>query len=206
MVGFLPSKEISPAMASNRIQDEISKKLKQFRTERKLTLEKLALRTDCTKSYISQLEKGLTAPSVSMLGRLAGALDIHVADFFRDIDNQEGEDWCLRKSKRRHIAYPDGKVVTQLLTRAMSQKKIQPITSIIKPGGTADQSGQLTHPAGSEEFVLVMKGELHFEINGNEMSLEEGDTLYFNGELPHRWENKGNKDAEVLFVFTPPIW
>jgi transcriptional regulator with XRE-family HTH domain len=193
-------------MATNRIQDEISKKLKQFRTERKLTLEKLASKTDCTKSYISQLEKGLTAPSVSMLGRLAGALDVHVADFFREIDNHEEEDWCFRKSKRRQIAYPDGKVVTQLLTRSMSQKKMQPIISTIKPGGTADQSGQLTHPVGSEEFVLVMKGKLHFEINGKDMILEEGDTLYFNGELPHRWENKGKKDVEVLFVFTPPIW
>jgi transcriptional regulator with XRE-family HTH domain len=193
-------------MAKNRIQDEISKKLKQFRTERNLTLEKLALRTDCTKSYISQLEKGLTAPSVSMLGRLAGALDVHVADFFRDMENHEEEDWCLRESKRRHIAYPDGKVATQLLTRSMFQKKMQPIISTIKPGGTADQSGQLTHPPSSEEFVLVMKGELHFEINGNEMTLKEGDTLYFNGELPHRWENRGNNEAEVLFVFTPPIW
>ena len=193
-------------MATDRIQDEISKKLKQFRTERKLTLEKLALRTDCTKSYISQLEKGLTAPSVSMLGRLAGALDVNVADFFRDIGMREEEDWCFRRSKRRHIAYPDGKVVTQLLTRSVFQKKMQPIISTIKPGGTADQSGQLTHPAGSEEFVLVMKGELYFEINGNEMTLEEGDTLYFSGELPHRWANKGEKDAEVLFVFTPPIW
>ena len=193
-------------MATNRIQDEISKKLKQFRAERNLTLEKLASRTDCTKSYISQLEKGLTAPSVSMLGRLAGALDVHVADFFRDIDIQEEEDWCFRKSKRRQIAYPDGKVVTQLLTRSMFQKKMQPIISTIKPGGTADQSGQLTHPAGSQEFVLVMKGELYFQINGNEMTLEEGDTLYFNGELPHRWANTGKKDAEVLFVFTPPIW
>lgn len=193
-------------MAPRQIQDEISKRLKEFRTSKKLTLEQLAQKTECTKSYISQQEKGLTAPSVSMLSRLASALNIHVADFFREIDNQEEEDWCLRKAKRRKINYPDGKVVTELLTRSVFQKKMQPIVTKIKPGGSSDRSGKLKHPAGSEEFLLVKKGELFFEINGSKISLKEGDTLYFNGELPHRWTNKSKKNTEVLFVFTPPIW
>jgi len=64
----------------------------------------------------------------------------------------------------------------------------------------------LSHPADSEEFVLVLKGEIDFEINLDHITLQEGDTLYFNGDQPHSWINNGKETAEVLFVWTPPIW
>jgi uncharacterized cupin superfamily protein len=64
----------------------------------------------------------------------------------------------------------------------------------------------MVHPPGTEEFVLVLKGQLEFKINGKEMCLKEGDTLSFDGALPHSWVNRAKKKAEVLFVFSPPIW
>jgi transcriptional regulator with XRE-family HTH domain len=188
------------------MQNEFPGKIKQYRTEKKLTLEQLGLKAGCTKSYISQLERGLTLPSLSMLARLADALGISVSVLFSDLESRDKRDWHLRKAARRKIIYPDKKVLTELLTTAMFQKKMQPIISVIEPGGTSDISGMLSHPAGSEEFVLVLKGEIDFEINKKQISLREGDTVYFNGDLPHRWVNNGKGTAEVLFVFTPPIW
>lgn len=67
-------------------------------------------------------------------------------------------------------------------------------------------SHMLSHPAGSEEFVLVLKGEIDFEIESEHIFLREGDTIYFNGEIPHSWVNNGKETAEILFVWTPPIW
>ena len=188
------------------METEFAKKIKQYRAERKLTMEQLGLKAGCSKSYISQLERGLTLPSLSMLARLADAFDISVSVLFNDLENKDKRNWHLRKAARRKIVYPDGKVLTELLTTAMFQKKMEPIISIIEPGGTSDISGMLSHPTGSEEFVLVMKGEIDFEINKKQVTLREGDTTYFNGDLPHRWANNGTGTAEILFVFTPPIW
>jgi len=171
-----------------------------------MTIDQLAKRAGCTKSYISQLENGINAPSVSMLGRLAEALDIQVGDFFRNENGEVQKNWKLCKTDRRTINYPDEKVLSQLLTRAIFQKKMQPLISIIEPGGTSDDSAKLLHPEGSEEFVLVLKGEIDFEINLDHISLQEGDTLYFNGDQPHSWINNGKETAEVLFVWTPPVW
>jgi transcriptional regulator with XRE-family HTH domain len=189
----------------------LQEKIKELRKEKKLTLEQLAQNVGCTKSYISQLEKGKNVPSVSMLGRLAKALDIQVADLFSEDENNTHWDWYsyLQKQDRRTIHYPDGQVSSQLLTRGIFQKKMQPLISIIEPGGTSNdavKAARLSHPQGSEEFVLVLKGEIDFWIGSNRRTLCEGDTLYFNGELPHRWANNGKENAEVLFVWTPPIW
>ena len=184
----------------------IQKKIRELRKNKKMTIDQLAKRAGCTKSYISQLENGINAPSVSMLGRLAEALDIQVGDFFRNENGEVQKNWKLCKTDRRTINYPDEKVSSQLLTRAIFQKKMQPLISIIEPGGTSDDSAKLLHPEGSEEFVLVLKGEIDFEINLDHITLQEGDTLYFNGDQPHSWINNGKETAEVLFVWTPPVW
>ena len=188
------------------MQSKIQKRIREYRKERGLTLRQLAERAGCTPSYISQLEKGLTVPSLSMVGRLAAALNITVIDLFSESSNGEESSWHLRKADRKTIDYPDGKISSQLLVTRISRKKMEPLVSSIQPGGTSDDPEGMRHPMGTEEFVLVMKGEIDFTIDGKEIHLCEGDTLSFDGTLPHRWVNNSNEITEVLFVFSPPVW
>jgi transcriptional regulator with XRE-family HTH domain len=185
---------------------ELSKKLKQLRTERGFTMEKLAEMAKCSKAYISQIEKGLVKPSVTILSRLARALGVSVSELFRGPAAASKRHWKLSKADRREIHYPDRKVVSQLLTTGVFSKKMQPIVSIIQPQGGLGSDDSLDHPEGSEEFVLVLKGEIYFKVEDQEMKLEEGDTLYFDGDLSHSWENRSDSEAEVLFMWTPPVW
>jgi len=188
------------------VENKIPSRLKELRKRRNLTLQQLAEKAGCTKSYISQLEKGTSSPSVSMLGRLAEALEIPVADLIRDESGADQGNRLLRKNDRRTIQYPDGKVISQLLTRGVFQKKMQPLLSVIEPGGMLNDSGNMSHPKGAEEFVLVLKGAIEFEIGSERFTLQQGDTLYFDGDLPHRWMNRSKQTAEVLFIWTPPVW
>ena len=188
------------------MERRIQKRIREYRKERELTLRQLAEKVGCTASYVSQVEKGLTVPSLSMVGRLVAALNIKVIDLLSEVQDEDQTDWHLSKADRKMINYPDGRVSSQLLVTRISTKKMEPLISVIKPGGTSDEAEGMTHPVRTEEFVLVMKGEIDFSVNGKEIHLREGDTFYFDGTLPHRWVNNGNKTAEVLFVFSPPIW
>jgi uncharacterized cupin superfamily protein len=141
-----------------------------------------------------------------MVGRLAAALKINVIDLFSEISNGDETNWHLPRANRKTINYPDEKVSSQLLVSRISTKKMEPLISFIEPGGRSDGAERMNHPAGTEEFVLVLKGEIDFEINGKVFHLCEGDTLDFDGILPHSWVNNEQETAEVLFVFTPPIW
>lgn len=188
------------------MERSLQQKIRAYRKQRGFTLKQLAERAGCTQSYISQLEKGLTMPSLSMIGKLSAALDIKVVDLFSDIPSRGENHWLLRRRDRKHIAYPDGKVSSQMLVARVSAKRMEPLISIIEPGGTSDAAEGMRHPLGTEEFVLVLKGEVDFHIDGEDILLREGDTLYFEGNLPHRWKNNSREPAEVLFVFTPPTW
>ena len=190
--------------------------IKQLRKERNLTLEKLAKMAGCSKSYISQLENGTSSPSLSMIGRLSAAMGVRVSDLFQDTQNKNSvgldskkeiqSTSYLKKADRRTISYPDGKMTDQLLTNAVYQKTMQPVLTVIQPGGVSDDKYTLTHPEGSEEFLLILEGEIEFELNDDKFTLKEGDTLYFNGSTPHCWQNNSKKTATVLFVWTPPDW
>ncbi|WP_092223697.1 helix-turn-helix domain-containing protein [Desulforhopalus singaporensis] len=202
------------------MQLSFSEKLRQARKNNNLTIEQLANMVGCSKSYISQLENDATKPSVTMLGKLVEALGVPITDFFQDnragSQETEGEmetspaiiksESLVKKGSRRTINYPDGKTKSHFLTRAVYQKKMQPILTVIEPGGDSNNEEKIVHPVGSEEFLMVVKGEIEFEVAGETYIMEEGDSFYFNGNTPHRWRNSGDETAEVLFVWTPAVW
>jgi len=185
-----------------RIQQSVLK----YRKQRWLNTRQLAEKAGCTPSFISQIEKGTALPSLSMVGKLAEALDISVSQLLAEESGFDREHFCLRKKDRRIVQYPDGKTTDQILSSNISAKKMEPLLSVIEPGGVSGEGEKMTHPAGTEEFVLVLKGHLVFTIDDEEIRLGKGDTLLFKGEIPHRWENRSKGRAEVLFIFTPPIW
>ena len=70
------------------INMEIGEKIKNLRTILGLTQEELAERAELTKGFISQLERGLTSPSVSSLEDVLEALGTNISDFFKEEKNE----------------------------------------------------------------------------------------------------------------------
>ena len=66
-----------------------------------------------------------------------------------------------------------------------------------------ESSGDLVVHEG-EECGLVIKGRLLVKTAENEYILEEGDSIYFNSTIPHRYINIGNDTCESVWAMTPP--
>ena len=63
---------------------EIGKKLKELRLQNDLTLRDLASRSELTKGFLSQVERGQTTPSIATLEDILEALGSNLSDFFRE--------------------------------------------------------------------------------------------------------------------------
>ena len=113
------------------MKKEIQKKINIYRKERGLTLRQLGEKVGCTPSYISQVEKGFTVPSLSMVGKFASAFEISVVDLFSELPDEVAGDWHLPKKDRKTINYPDGKVTSQLLVSRISTKKMRCINQLL---------------------------------------------------------------------------
>jgi transcriptional regulator with XRE-family HTH domain len=68
------------ALISN--ERKIVERIKSFRIERGLTLNKLAEMTGFTKGYISRIEKSPKAPPISTIAKIARGLNVEITDFF----------------------------------------------------------------------------------------------------------------------------
>jgi len=64
------------------LQQQFGKRLRQLRRQRDITQEKLAQEADISVEFLSNLERGINAPSFETLERLATALEVSVQDLF----------------------------------------------------------------------------------------------------------------------------
>jgi len=65
---------------------KLHERLKELRTQRQLTLRELSERTELSVSYLSDIERGRTTPTLATLETLSGALDVTVIDFLSGVD------------------------------------------------------------------------------------------------------------------------
>jgi transcriptional regulator with XRE-family HTH domain len=65
---------------------KLHERLKELRNERQLTLKELAERTELSVSYLSDIERGRTVPTLATLETLANALAVTVIDFLSGVD------------------------------------------------------------------------------------------------------------------------
>lgn len=66
------------------IKKKFGKKLKQLRTEKGISQESLALSADLDRTYIPSIEKGERNVSITVVEKLAKALNVSITEFFKD--------------------------------------------------------------------------------------------------------------------------
>ena len=69
----------------------LSKRLRQCRKQNKLTMVMLGRRARCSQSFLSKVESGNLVPSIPMLYRLAGALDVAPSSLLREAAQSLGD-------------------------------------------------------------------------------------------------------------------
>lgn len=182
-------------------EPEVGETIRKLREERHLSLKELAMRAGLTQSFLSQVERNLTSPSVASLRKVAQAFGIPLAGLFQG--PAMPEDRVVRRNERRQLVHPKHQWRDYLLTPNLTGK-LQVIWSVIEPGGG---SGDEAYAHDSdEECVLILRGQLEFWVGADHYLLGEGDSIVFESRIPHRNVNPGPGQTEVLWITTPPSY
>ncbi len=180
--------------------DSLGERIRSMREGRGQSLKQLAEATGLTQSFLSQVERDLTSPSVASLRKIAEALGTSVAMFFVG-GTPSGR--LVRKDARPVLIHPQRRWRDSLLT-PNSNGKLQVIWSEIEPGeGSGDEA--YSHNS-DEECVVVVTGKLDFWVGEEHYALETGDALTFESRIPHKNRNPGPGKTQVLWVITPPSY
>jgi transcriptional regulator with XRE-family HTH domain len=182
------------------MNDSLGERIRSMREKRGQSLKQLALATGLTQSFLSQVERELTSPSVASLRKIAEALGTSVATFFAG-GSPNGR--LVRKEDRAVLVHPTRKWSDSMLTPGVNGR-LQVIWSVIEAGGG---SGDEPYAHDSdEECVIVIRGKLDFWVGDEHTRLQAGDALIFESRIPHKNRNPGPGRAEVLWVMTPPSY
>ena len=179
---------------------DIGKKIRELREAKGLNIKQLSVAVECTPSLISQFERGKADPSISMLKKIAKALNVNIVDFF--MRSMNDEDVITKVQDRIDIQLKRWDAKIQSLVKNVTNKKMQPFYTVIKPGGGSH--GVYTHEG--EEFGFILQGELELMLNDKIHKVRAKESFYFNSQIPHNWGNSGKEDAVVLWVITPPTF
>jgi quercetin dioxygenase-like cupin family protein len=86
---------------------------------------------------------------------------------------------------------------------ALGNKIMEPHIFHIAPG--ASSGGSYEHEG--EEFIYVLQGKLEMWLDELERYvMEQGDSLYFESSLAHRWRNLSDEETVLMWVNTPPTF
>ncbi|NKT45788.1 helix-turn-helix domain-containing protein [Rhodococcus hoagii] len=168
--------------------------LRSHRRRAGLTLEALAEDTGLTKSYLSKVERGISTPSIAVALKIARALDADVSQLFSDMpDNSVMA--IERHAERAQVDADDDSAVYDAIATRMIGKAMQPF--IVHPT-TQPRSDYMEHPG--EEFVFVKEGTVEVSIPNQVITLDAGDSLYFDANTPHRVRSVSPTRAVLVVV------
>jgi DNA-binding XRE family transcriptional regulator/quercetin dioxygenase-like cupin family protein len=225
--GDVPPGGPERAQAGGGLAGDIGRRLAAHRGQRGMRVAELAREVGVTPSLISQIERGLSRPSVSTLFAIAQALDVPVDAFFREPQPPPAAGahpggppgpGGPRDAGGRSPAGPghappaEGRYVVRRGGRAVIDieggvrwERLTRATldhldffELVYQPGAESHPRQYTHPG--TEMVLVMSGCLEITIGFERYRLEPGDSIDFPSSMPHRYVNPGAETARAVTV------
>jgi transcriptional regulator with XRE-family HTH domain len=175
----------------------IGLRVKALREAMGLSLRDLAERTGVSAPMLSQVERGETSPTLAVAAKIAAGLELTLSQLLR-LD--EGEHVSVSRSGRRR-RYERGGHRFEELTPPLPGQRVDVSLHTLKAGATTGgPNDPPIHEPGSRETAVVLAGVLALVVDGTRHQLRAGDSVTFDADLPHHFENDGEEATRFLAV------
>lgn len=175
--------------------------IRALRKSRSLTLAEFAETLNRSIGFMSQIERGISEPSIEDLRNIANLFEVPLSFFFGNLANgNAGSQHIVRADARRRIGNPDAGLIEELLSPDLGGT-FEIIRSEFAPGAELPDAQQ----RHTEEAGYIVSGELELELDGVWHTLRTGDSFRFSGQT-YRWRNRSDIPAIAIWVISPPVY
>ena len=184
------------AKAEPAMDVAVGQRIRDLRRTRAMSLEAVAARTELSIGFLSQIERGLSSPSLRVLATLADVLGVGIAGLFGAKENDAAAPDAIvtRERQRAELNLWRTGISKQLLSPAGSEGRL----NLFEPGGS---TGDELYTHDGEEAGLVIEGEMKLTVDAESWTLKHGDSFRFASRRPHRFSNpSSDSKAVVLWV------
>jgi transcriptional regulator with XRE-family HTH domain len=206
-VTAIPSGELSGSAGQTTMR--LGERIRALRIESGMTTVTLARESGVTPGFISQVERGIAAPSLKVMWAIARALDAPMGIFFeeraieattpRPSPLRDPVAFVVRADARKRLALPNS--MTYELLSPDLRHQIELVEIVYAPG---QQGPEVAYTHLGEEQLVVIQGELTVWVADQEFVLGKSDTITFSSTQRHRTANRTRRKTVAISAMTPP--
>jgi transcriptional regulator with XRE-family HTH domain len=179
------------------LEGTVGARVKTLREAMDLSLRDLAERSGVSAPMLSQVERGDTSPTLAIAEKIASGLDLSLSQLLRLDEDRHVV--VVRAGKGRARRRRGHKL--EELTPPLPGQRADVSVHTLSPGAaTGGPDDPPMHEPGSRETTVVIEGTAELFIDGRRHELREGDSVTFDADLPHHFENNGEADARLIAV------
>ena len=189
-----PGDEIGAADLARRVAEN----LREQRKRRDMSLDELAQLTGVSRAALSQIETRKTNPTIGVLWKIASGLGIAFSDLTGESRLalsvlRRGESQLLRSLDRKFESRP------LMPPAGVSQVEMYELSLAARSRHASEP-----HGPGTKELVVVLSGALRMTVGDRADDLGPGDSVVFDANIPHVYENPGSSEARYHDVIIYP--
>ena len=179
----------------------VGSKLKEIRRDKNLKLNDLSQQTGISIAMLSKIENGRVFPTWHSLLQILDALDLNLNSFFNDLPNESDFSGYLlfRSEEYKTIEKEDdsqGFDYRLVMNRTLEKSALEISVLTLSPGATRE-----TVSTDGFQFLFVVKGSIDYRMEKNTLTLNEGDSLFFDGRIEHVPINNSDQEAFLLLMY-----
>ena len=185
------------SVSADATASAVGRRIKALREAMGFSLRDLAECSGVSAPMLSQVERGETSPTLAVAEKIAAGLELTLSQLLR-LD--EGEHVAVSRAGGRR-RYERGGHRFEELTPPLPGQRADVSLHTLKAGATTGgPDDPPMHEPGSRETAVVLTGVLALTVDGTRHELHAGDSVTFDADLPHHFENDGEKQARFLAV------
>ncbi len=188
-----------PAATVADPSNAVGLRIRALREAMGLSLRDLAQRSGVSAPMLSQVERGETSPTLASAVKIAAGLELTLSQLLR-LD--EGQNVAISRAAERRRSDRGGHRIEELTPPLPGQRADVSLHALAPGASTGGRADPPMHEPGSRETAVVLAGTLALIVDGARHELHEGDSVTFDADLPHHFENEGEEQVRFIAVIT----
>lgn len=178
----------------------IGKRIKAIRKSNKKTISIVANAAQVSNGLISRIENGRTIPSLPVLLNIINALEIEVSAFFDGMPIASGQNYIVSRAEENSVIEKEddakGFTYQYIFGKQLSSIGFEAVLLEVKPNSQREKV-----ETDAYEYKYMLSGECVYIIGDDEVVIKEGDSIFFDGRIPHVPVNRSNSSAKMLVLY-----
>ena len=186
-----------PPSASESVGTQLSHRIKNLRSERGWSLERLSAACGVSRSMLSQIERGLANPTLGVTLRIAEAFELSIGEFVEHGPKRGSTIHIVRGNDPAHTFRSDEQVTLRTLSPLHLEKDTEFYELVLGEGAALVSA---PHFPRTREFLTVVQGKVRVVSAADTSELAKGDSATYPADVAHQIENVGRGQATIFLV------